>query len=75
MDRQKVKSSQIASVGWTGDTMEVEFHQGGVFRYPGVPRHVYEGMMKSPSVGSYFHTHVKTAKRADGKPLYPHTKV
>lgn len=61
MERQPVKSSNIAAVGYEDGVMEVEFTNGKVYRYTGdrVREH-YDGMMAAPSIGAYFHAHVKT---------------
>jgi hypothetical protein len=32
----------------------MEFHSGEVYQYSGVPEHVYQGLMRAASKGSYF---------------------
>jgi hypothetical protein len=61
MDRQGVQSSNVASVGYDPEEMvlEVEFVDGDVYQYDGVPASVYEGLMSAPSVGRYLHQMVK----------------
>jgi hypothetical protein len=73
MVRQPVVSSNVVSVGFEADgapeygTVEVEFRGGGVYRYFGVPRGVYEGLMDEAaaaaigvgSVGRYLHERIK----------------
>jgi hypothetical protein len=59
MERTPVNSSQIASVGYTGTTLEVEFRSGSVYRYDGVPAEVARDLRNAPSVGSYFGAKVK----------------
>jgi KTSC domain len=63
MDRQPVTSSVFASVGYdeASATLEVEFVEGGVYQYFGVPSHVHVGLMAAASHGSYFDIHVKKA--------------
>jgi hypothetical protein len=61
MDRVKVSSSNLASVGYDSSTMtlEVEFLNGGIYQYSNVPAHVQSGLMSASSHGSYFDTHIK----------------
>lgn len=63
MYRTRVASSNLASVGYDAlsRTLEVEFINGSVYRYSGVPENVYRGLMSAPSHGSYFETFVKKA--------------
>lgn len=68
--RFPIQSSNISSVGYDpiASTLEIEFHSGGIYQYYGVPRHVYDGLMKAESKGSYFHHNIKMAG-------YPYKKV
>lgn len=59
IQRHRVHSSNVASVGWQDNIMEVAFKNGGVYRYYNVPEDVYEGMLRTPSVGKYLHREVK----------------
>ena len=61
MERRKVRSTNIASVGYDAGTktLEIEFRSGGVYQYAGVPEKRYESLMKAPAVGSYFHREIK----------------
>jgi hypothetical protein len=59
MKRQGIMSSNIKAVGYEGDVLEVEFSTGSVYRYKGVPRPVYEGLMASESKGKYFHANIR----------------
>jgi hypothetical protein len=43
--------------------LEIEFHDGGVYRYSNVPVHVYEGLLRASSKGSYFHDRIKERYR------------
>jgi hypothetical protein len=56
MERIKVKSSNISSIGYDAatKTLEVEFSNSGVYQYKEVPKEVYEGFSKAESIGSYF---------------------
>jgi hypothetical protein len=70
MDRMPITSFHLRSVGYDADTntLEVEFRDGGLSRYSGVPASVHVYLMASASPGGYFNTHVKQAG-------YPCTKV
>lgn len=65
MQREAVKSSQVASIGYdpTAELLEVEFSRGGVYQYLNVPEHVARELMFSDSVGSYFRANVRGAYR------------
>jgi|SRR6056297_2438007 len=58
--RSPVASSSIRSIGYDdGETLEVEFQSGGVYRYADVPRQIYEEFLSARSHGSYFHENVR----------------
>lgn len=61
IQRQKVVSSDIASVGYDAatQTLEIEFHATGVYRYFSVPASVYEALLTTPSPGRLFLQQVK----------------
>lgn len=61
MRRQLVISSNLASVGYDASSMilEVEFNNGSVYQYYGVPSIVYQGLMSASSHGSYLAQNVK----------------
>ena len=61
MRRIKVSSSIIKSVGDNSleKRLEVEFVNGSVYEYNGIPGDVYSRLMTTSSVGSYFHNTVK----------------
>jgi len=61
MNRTSVSSSNIASIGYdsTAQVLEIEFHDGSIYQYEGVPEHEYQGMMSAGSHGQYLHQHVK----------------
>lgn len=60
MLRTKVESSNIASVGYEGGVLIIEFKNGAVYQYDNVPIRVYDVMMKADSVGKYFNAHIKS---------------
>ena len=61
MDRESVTSSNIKSIGHCGtsETLEIEFLNGSVYQYHGVPANTFLELMKAASKGSYMHSHVK----------------
>lgn len=65
MQRQPVSSSNIASIGYesSSQTLEIEFHSGGVYEYYNVPEGVYTGLLTAGSHGVYFHEHIKEKYR------------
>lgn len=65
MTRQHVSSSNVSSIGYdaASQTLEVEFHNGGVYQYYGVPESTYQGFMTAGSKGTYLHDHIKNRYR------------
>lgn len=69
MNRVKVVSSNIKSVGWVNETLEVEFNSGSVYQYKGVPKTIYDNMMASESKGKFFNSIVKDKYAATRVPI------
>lgn len=82
MERQRIASSNLHSVGHDDTGLEVQFHAkgcasskgqpcdcagGDVFHYAGVPSEDHQGLLSSSSPGSFFHHRIKKA--------YPGRKV
>jgi hypothetical protein len=65
MRRQAVVSSNLASVGYDAatQTLEIEFHHGGVYQYFDVPQAAHDGLMNAGSKGRYFDTNIKGVYR------------
>jgi hypothetical protein len=68
MDRKKVSSSSIRSVGYDerDRVLEVEFNDGRISQYSGVSAEVHRRLISAPSIVSYFRDNVEesfTAKR------------
>lgn len=61
IEKQFVSSSNIQAVGHDDDsqTLRIWFLDGSIYDYYGVSRMVFEGLIDSPSVGSYLHRNVK----------------
>ena len=59
--RQSVSSSDIASFGYdpTTETLEIEFHATGVYRYFSVPVEIFETLRNAPSPGKFFRQNIK----------------
>lgn len=61
MQRQAVQSSVIASAGYDAatETLEIEFHHGGIYVYASVPPWVFDSLMAASSKGLFFHDSIK----------------
>jgi hypothetical protein len=61
MDRVPVHSSSVVSVGYDEQTfeLEIEFHNGRVYRYERVPIAAYRLLLRAPSIGEYVNTVIK----------------
>lgn len=61
MERQRVSSSDIATIGYDPNlsVLEIEFISGGIYQYLNVPENIYNGIMFASSHGSYFHQFIK----------------
>lgn len=68
-DRTSVASSNVASIGYdeASETLEVEFHRGGIYQYYNVPRVIFDEMMAAPSIGQFVHSRLKN--------VYPFSRV
>jgi hypothetical protein len=60
MKRVAVESTMISEAGYDPETEELEvvFNSGTVYRYSGVPREVYDGLLAADSKGSYMQAEV-----------------
>jgi len=61
MERQRVSSSNLHSVGYDlqSKSMEIMFLGGGIYQYSGVTEDRYRGLMCAGSKGSYFASYIK----------------
>lgn len=61
MQRMPVASSNLKSVGYdpVTQTLEVEFHSGGVYQYYGVPVEEFEALMAAKSHGQYLSRYIR----------------
>lgn len=65
MNRVQVQSSNLKSVGYDAETktLEVEFHDGGLYQYFNVPAVVHRDLLNASSIGQYFSFFIKTTYR------------
>lgn len=61
MERESVRSSNIASIGYEeiNEILEIEFLSGGIYQYLDVPEDVYDELMEADSHGKYFASNIK----------------
>ena len=61
MERQRVSSSNLYSVGYDVTTLKlhVQFHAGRIYEYSNVPDWQYARLMGAISKGSYFDANIK----------------
>ena len=71
MERVNVDSSLLKALGYDAgtSTLEVEFHNGSVYMYDGVPEGVYSEVMGAESVGKAFTRLIKS------EGAYPYKRV
>ena len=60
MLRQVVSSQIIESVGYDAELslLEIQFRNGWIYEYGGVPVNVYRELMSAPSHGKYLKRHI-----------------
>lgn len=63
MNRNQVASSNVRSIGYdiTSQTLEVEFHNGWVYQYYGVPEFLHQEIMSASSKGQFLNQYIKNA--------------
>lgn len=61
MERERVTSRSIRSIGYDPETrtLEVEFNNDGLYKYFEVPDAVYTALLRASSKGAYMNDHVK----------------
>ncbi|MBU1122455.1 MAG: KTSC domain-containing protein [Candidatus Omnitrophica bacterium] len=64
-----VSSSNIQAIGYDEDNeiVHVQFLNNTEYIYKGVPRPIFEGLINSPSIGSFLHRNFKN--------VYPYERV
>jgi hypothetical protein len=61
IQRQPVTSSDIATAGYDDatQTLEIEFHATGIYRYFSVPKEIFDSLLSTPSPGKFFLQNIK----------------
>jgi hypothetical protein len=59
MDRTAVDFETLASVGYEGRALEIEFTSGKIYQYFDVPSHTHERLMSAESLGGYFNANIR----------------
>lgn len=67
MERTEVVSSNIASVGYDekARVLEVEFANGGIYQYHGVPKSLHQQLIGEKSVGAFFSKRIRNVFRCE----------
>jgi len=63
MERFPVSSSAIAELRYDADTqaLEVQYKNGGVYQYQGVPQDMFDQLMNASSKGTFINQQIKNA--------------
>lgn len=64
-----VKSSQIAEIGHSGDTLAVKFKNGTTYHYSDVSPEQFSAFQGAESIGNHFGAHFKKNEK------HPFTKI
>lgn len=57
---EKVRSSNIDSIGYEKGSLFVRFKRKGVlYKYEGVPPELYQSLLEANSKGAFFHRNIK----------------
>lgn len=59
MNRIKVKSSNIHSIGLENKILEIKFHNNTIYRFSNVPEKIFINFLESKSKGKFFHKFIK----------------
>ncbi|QYY25462.1 KTSC domain-containing protein [Diaphorobacter sp. MNS-0] len=61
MEMIAVSSTAISAVGYDEKLglMKITFQQGHTYDFCGVPRHIFEGLLRAASKGSYYNDYIK----------------
>ena len=59
MERVKVESSQVSSIGYQDGILEVEFNTGSIYEYRNVPQEHFKNLLNCDSVGKLFGSLIK----------------
>ena len=69
MLKHSVGSTNLMSIGYDRETetLEVEFLNGRIYQYYGVPNNLHNQLMQAPSKGQFFNSYVRNS--------YPFSRV
>lgn len=59
--RERVDSSNIYSIGWEDNILEVEFRSGAVYEYEDVSEQVFDDFRDAESKGKFFWRNIRFA--------------
>jgi len=61
VDYVTVISGNIQAVGWDSppNTLYVKFKAGTQYAYVGVPKNIFDALLKAPSKGQFFAKHIR----------------
>ena len=61
MERIKVKSSNIVSIGYNinEELLEIEFKGNRIYHYKDVPEYLYQDLINAESIGKFFNSNIK----------------
>jgi KTSC domain len=62
--RAAISSSNVKSIGYQAGTLAVEFRNGAIYHYAGVPADVHQALMAAQSKGSYIAVHLRDKFKA-----------
>ncbi|MEZ8411437.1 KTSC domain-containing protein [Vibrio splendidus] len=58
-----VSSSNIDSIGYEDETLQIQFLNGSTYQYFDVPEHIYTGLIEADSAGKFLAENVKGTYR------------
>ena len=63
LPQASLDSSSLHSVGYSAEpgTLEITFRSGAIYRYSGVPPHVYQALLDASSKGRYFNAVIRSS--------------
>ena len=59
IDMKQVASSNIKRIGWKNNVLRVQFKNSGIYDYQEVSKEIYETMITSDSIGSFFARNIR----------------
>ena len=70
MEMIPVSSSNVYAIGYCGETavLRVQFNNGGIYDYQGIPQEIFEGLLAASSKGQFLNQFIKKAG-------YPFSKI